>query len=189
MNSGNVFSLRYLRLWQAIGLCLVALVVYLSLTSDPPSMETVGGDKVGHFLAYLTLMAWHVQIYCSPLARLKLALAFVALGVMLEFLQGLTGVRTPDVYDGLAGIAGVLSGWLLAATRFDSCIFNCKNPIRIRFTAVDHIAFTVQNIGSCRIDSAKAFPAEYLSCRFGSVCAHFNLRRDEPRYCDAKVRL
>jgi VanZ family protein len=68
-------------------------------------------DKIGHFLSYAVLGA------LAALARLRLFATFpaaVALltgyGLAIEALQGLGGVRTPDLWDGSADALGAALG-------------------------------------------------------------------------------
>ena len=56
------------------------------------------------------------QIYVQRNARIAYALAFVAMGIGLEFLQGMTGYRSFDVMDMLANTIGVALGWILVFT-------------------------------------------------------------------------
>ncbi|HVQ62451.1 MAG TPA: VanZ family protein, partial [Burkholderiales bacterium] len=48
--------------------------------------------------------------------QLGIALAFAAMGVGIEFLQGLTDYRTFDVADMIANALGAGLGWSLAQT-------------------------------------------------------------------------
>jgi glycopeptide antibiotics resistance protein len=61
-------------------------------------------------------MFWFGMLASSARARLGWASAFAALGVALEYAQGLTGYRTFDVVDMAANTAGVALGWLAAVT-------------------------------------------------------------------------
>jgi VanZ family protein len=70
------------------------------------------GDKFGHIVAYSTLMIWFASIYRHLRQRLALAAGFVLLGIVLEFVQRLTGYRTFDIADMIADAFGVLVGWL-----------------------------------------------------------------------------
>ena len=110
-------SLKLRRVWTAIGIGLVALVVALSLTPRPIDFGVEEGDKLGHLLAYFTLMFWHAQLHPDRHARLALAVAFVLLGVGIEIVQGLTGYRTGDVVDALVNTLGVAVGWAAAPPR------------------------------------------------------------------------
>ena len=93
------------------------LVIYLSLTPNPPSIPGEAGDKIGHVVAYATLMMWFGQLYAGFRLRLQLAVAFAALGIALEFVQGYTGYRTFEVADMAADLLGVAVGWLIAPPR------------------------------------------------------------------------
>ncbi len=110
-------KLRYHRAWFALGVLWIATVIFLSLMSKPPHpLSFEQSDKLSHFLAYGWLMLWFCQLYTGTARRWGLAVAFVALGVGLEFLQSLTPDRTYDVFDMAANTSGVLLGWLLAIT-------------------------------------------------------------------------
>ena len=109
--------LRYHRTWLALGGLWIALVMMLSLMPNPPDpLSFEQSDKLSHFLAYGWLMLWFCQLYTGTARRWGWAFALVALGVGLEFLQGLTSYRTYEVLDMAANSGGVLLGWLLAAT-------------------------------------------------------------------------
>ena len=105
------------KLWVGVGWLIVAAIVYFSLFKLAIDTDIQGGDKLGHLLAYGGLMAWWSQLYLSGTARLKLALAFVALGGAMELAQGLTPNRYPEWLDLAANTAGVLLGWLAAPPR------------------------------------------------------------------------
>lgn len=103
----------------ALGWAWVAAVVYLSLTPSLPTVSVEGGDKLGHFSAYALLAYWFCQFYFRR-ARLAYLLAFVAMGVVLEFAQRATGYRNFELADMAANTAGVAAGWgaaLLAPLR------------------------------------------------------------------------
>ena len=107
--------LRAFGLWLAIGWALVALVIYLSLTSHP--IQTPGiefGDKIGHFFAYFTLVFWFCQLYTAR-RHGAFFLLFVLMGVGLELIQGQTSYRTFQLADMAANTLGALGGWGLAS--------------------------------------------------------------------------
>jgi hypothetical protein len=121
--------LRFLPAWLGVGAALVALVAYLSLSPDPFDAGRFNGVKVGHFIAYGTLMLWFSQIFRSTPGRMAVGLSLVLLGVVLEYLQGAIGYRTfaySDMRDntlgviaglglaymGLGGMLGRVDGWL-----------------------------------------------------------------------------
>jgi VanZ family protein len=67
-----------------------------------------GGDKLGHLAGYALLMFWFAQLYAR---RAVWAAGFIAMGIMLELLQGWLGYRSLEGYDMLANTGGVLLGW------------------------------------------------------------------------------
>ena len=109
--------IRLRRLWKVIGALLIGFVIYASLTPDPIAVPVERGDKYGHVIAYATLMLWFAQLHSDSRERIGWAVAFTAMGVGLEFLQHLTGYRTFEVSDMVAGALGVLAGWIAAPPR------------------------------------------------------------------------
>src|SRR5262245_22602982 len=105
------------RVWRAIGFCLVAIVVWLSLTPHPIDIPVEQGDKLGHFIAYATLMFWFAQLDRRHRMRIAYAAGFVALGIALEFAQRLTDYRTFDTADMGADALGVLFAWVASPPR------------------------------------------------------------------------
>ncbi len=104
------------KLWLSIGWLLIALVAYLSLISGPPTIDITGSDKVVHLLTYGALMLWFLQLY--PVSRRPfMALGFIAMGIVLEVLQGFTPDRDTDYLDVVANTVGVMLGWSLGKTR------------------------------------------------------------------------
>lgn len=109
-------------LWLSIGWLLVALVAFLSLTPEPPTIISAAGrDKVAHLLAYGALMLWFLQLY--PISRRPLiAILFVAMGVLIEVLQGFTPTRSTEYTDMVANTSGVMLGWMLGRTRLSEML-------------------------------------------------------------------
>lgn len=111
-------GLRYKTLWLSMGISLVVTVIVLSLIAPPKDMmETLPNDKLGHFTAYFVLMGWFAQIYHTNKQRWLYLIGFLMLGLTLEILQGLGGVRQADWLDMLANTAGVISAFLVTKTR------------------------------------------------------------------------
>lgn len=102
--------------WLGLGWGLIVAVVYLSLTPKPPSVDISQIDKVGHLLAYATLMGWWSQL---DTRHCRLALLFVLMGLAMEIAQGLTDSRQGDVLDMAANSLGVGIGWLASRLRPD----------------------------------------------------------------------
>lgn len=98
-----------MRPWYvAAGWAMVAAIVWASLTPSPPEVDFAASDKVGHLAGYAVLMFWFAQLY---LARGRYAAGFIAMGIVLEFVQGWLGYRAYEHYDMLANTLGVLLGW------------------------------------------------------------------------------
>jgi VanZ family protein len=105
----------YFPIWVVIGWALVGLVLYLSLTSNPPQVGDFPFiDKFNHFFAYSVLMGWFSQLYQSTKHQVIWAVGFCLMGVSLEILQGLGGHRYFEYTDMLANTAGVFLGWWLS---------------------------------------------------------------------------
>ena len=118
--------LRFFNLWLSIGWLLVLLVCYFSLMQDPPdfNIEFEYLDKLQHFISYFFLMAWFAQLYKIFEIRLFYVLFFVSMGVILEVLQGLGGVRFFEYGDMLANTLGVVSAWLITKTRLNNVLLS-----------------------------------------------------------------
>lgn len=108
--------MRLERVWVALGVLFVLLVIYLSLIPDPPNLGAPEGLKIGHVLAYAWLMIWFAQIYRAPWHRFRLALALCGIGILLEYLQGMTDYRGFEYSDMVINSAGVAVGFALAQT-------------------------------------------------------------------------
>jgi VanZ family protein len=97
-----------------IGWTLVGVIWWLSLTPQPPHVDFQQSDKVGHFLAYGGTMFWFCMLYRRPRTRLAYAVAFIGMGIAIEFAQGATGYRNFEVMDMVADALGVVLGWAVA---------------------------------------------------------------------------
>jgi len=98
---------------------LILLVVFFYLLPEPPELiEFEQGDKLGHLVAYLSLMLWFANIYSGRSKQIFLGVVFLAMGVILEFLQGLSGYRTFQYSDMVANGVAIFLGWFLAKTWF-----------------------------------------------------------------------
>jgi VanZ family protein len=98
----------------AAGWALAAAIVWLSLTPSPTSIDVEQGDKLGHFLAYGSLMGWFSLLYLRPAPRAGYAALWIAMGIGLEFVQGWLGYRDFEVFDMVADAIGVFAGWAAA---------------------------------------------------------------------------
>lgn len=111
------FRHRVRHFWLLLGWLLVLLVVFLSLTPAPVSLPIREGDKFLHALAYFVLMSWFANLYPRMSVRGGFAAGFIALGVILEFVQLLSGYRSFELTDAAAGAFGVAAGWIAAPPR------------------------------------------------------------------------
>lgn len=108
--------LKYKLLWLFIGYLMVVFVIYSSLSTSEAVLEISLSDKLMHVLGYFGLMGWFMQIYRGRRAGFVLAAVFITMGISLEFLQDLGGVRYFEIADMLANTLGVLLGWALSYT-------------------------------------------------------------------------
>jgi len=111
-------DLKWRFLWLAIGYALIALVFYLSLTSNPVKigMSFPYEDKVYHAFAYFVLMFWFAQIYHNKFQRNMIAMVLVCMGIMLEYLQSFNASRFSEPGDFIANATGVALGFSLTLT-------------------------------------------------------------------------
>ncbi len=73
----------------------------------PPQPFTFNGvDKIEHSLAYFLVAFCFYQAY--PSQRRTWAIALIAWGIGIEFIQGWSGYRYRDVWDMVANSTGVL---------------------------------------------------------------------------------
>ena len=94
---------------------MVAAVVVLSLI--PLDVDLAENeDKLAHFVAYGGLSFWFGILIEGRGRQLRIALAFAAMGVGLEFLQGLTDYRSFEIADMVANALGAALGLGLAQT-------------------------------------------------------------------------
>lgn len=112
-------NFKFSKFYLIFGWILILLVVLLSLSPESPKVTGFDqSDKLGHLVAYSTLMLWFANIYHGRKERASLILLFIAMGAVLELLQGLVGYRTFQYADMIFNTAGVFLGWLLARNWF-----------------------------------------------------------------------
>ena len=105
---------------------MVLTVCYLSLTSSPPELDIKFKyiDKLEHWLAYFILMIWFSQLYKSVRTRFFYLLFFILMGVVIEVLQGLGGIRYFEYGDMLANTLGAVTAWHVTKNRFNNLLFS-----------------------------------------------------------------
>jgi len=116
-------TLRFTKLWLSIGWSLVITIIVLSLMPPGPiTLDVPYSDKFQHILAYFVLMGWFAQIYHAPTIRLRMMARFILLGIALEILQGIGGLRTSDWTDVVANSVGVVLAWQLTKTQLSNLL-------------------------------------------------------------------
>lgn len=111
---------------------MVATVVVLSLIPLDLDLRD-HRDKLAHALAYFSLSFWFGMLLEGRGRQLMAALGFAAMGVAIEFLQGLTDYRTFDVFDMVANAIGAAIGFGLAQTRLRNALGWTESLIEIVF--------------------------------------------------------
>jgi len=142
--SNGMFSTNHLlfkRVWLALGVLMLCLVLILSVNSLPSVFETIMmRDKVAHAFAYASLMAWFAQIFRHDLTRLLLVVGLSLFGFGMEVVQGMVPTRQFDYRDMIANISGIICSWALAYTWVGNmfvkaeqmyCRLRVVNPIRV----------------------------------------------------------
>ena len=103
-------DLKHPRLWLSLQVFGMVAVGVLSLL---PAPDMGGSDKLLHFIAY-GAMSGGLSLLLPSWGRRVLGAVLVALyGVLLEYLQGLTGYRMFDPADMLTNAAGAACGLVL----------------------------------------------------------------------------
>lgn len=114
--------------WRGVFAQLIFFITWQTLTPDPddtePSIAIARfiaellfhdprfGDKVAHFLAYSALGGAAAFAHINIANRRWLTIAaLAAYGAFLEYLQGLGGVRVPEIADALANSSGVVAAY------------------------------------------------------------------------------
>jgi VanZ family protein len=127
--SEKLQALRWAMLWHSTAWLLVATVVYLSLAADMPAVPGEDSDKYGHLIAYGVMMYWFTQIYGRLRARIVIAAGLIALGIVLEFLQGYSGYRSFEYADMIANAVGVFLGWIAAPPRTPNVLSSIEKTV------------------------------------------------------------
>ena len=98
-----------------IGWLLILAIVTLSLINISSVIPNVNnGDKIGHFIAYFSLMIWFAWLYPKVWVRNLYAMGFIFMGGFMEVLQSLTQYRSMDINDFHMNTIGVIVGFVMA---------------------------------------------------------------------------
>ncbi len=120
------------RWWRIAFAALAIFVTWQTLTPDPDDTEggmalarwiaemlfrsAEMGDKVAHFIAYAALGSSAAFGQFRMLGKRAPVIAGIAVyGMALEGLQGLGGVRDPEIADAAANALGVLASFAAVA--------------------------------------------------------------------------
>ena len=110
-------SLHRLTLWLWLGRSAIVGVLALSLVPLPQiPLTPPQSDKLEHLVANFALTFWYAQLCADTRALAWRALGFVALGGIIEILQGFTAYRSAEWLDFVADGAGVAVGFALGTT-------------------------------------------------------------------------
>ena len=110
----------YRQIWITLGICYIAFIVVASLSRTPDvNLHISYADKIIHFFIYFILVGWFAQLYQKPYSRWLILIGAVLLGMLIEYLQGMTAYRSFDYADEVANTIGAVCAYLLAKTRLD----------------------------------------------------------------------
>ena len=102
--------------FRIAGIMLIMTIFTFSLFENLGSSLDILNDKVIHFTAYLVL-SFLVFTASLTFNRVLLLTGLVSLGVLIEFLQYISGLRNFEYMDIIANTLGVLVGFLIFKIR------------------------------------------------------------------------
>jgi VanZ family protein len=108
-----ISKLKYHFEWVIVGWAMVGVIIFYSLTPSPPIPGFSYADKLFHVAGYAGIMFWFAQLYEATRIRNLYAIAFMLMGIALEFAQDWGGVRVFEFGDMLANVLGVVLVWLI----------------------------------------------------------------------------
>lgn len=115
-----------------MGVSLITAIFVGSISDIPVEIKQfVLQDKVMHAIAYGSLMGWFAQIYRHDLTRLILVVAFIAMGILIEFLQSMTPRRQFEFLDMVANTSGIVLAWAMAYTWFGGLLAKFEKLIGV----------------------------------------------------------
>lgn len=125
-------DLRFRKMWLVIGYMMIAIVVYLSLTSDPlqVDMGLPYEDKLFHMLAYFSMMFWFMLIYHARRQQYGWAIFFISMGLLMEYIQGFNSARYSEFGDMIANTVGVMLALGLSVTQARFALVKLERYLR-----------------------------------------------------------
>lgn len=104
-------------MFKITGVVIILTIFLLSLLPGSDLPNVPGNDKLQHAIAYFVCMLCWGQVYRRPVHRLRLAIGFIAMGVLIECLQYFTPTRSFEFLDMVANAAGVITAWLVVTVQ------------------------------------------------------------------------
>jgi hypothetical protein len=93
--------------WLALGIALLVMVLYLTLSAPGLERRFPGGDKMAHASGFFALMFWYAALFERRFLIL-LGLALLALGGVIELAQGWMAIgRRAEWADFFANGVGI----------------------------------------------------------------------------------
>ena len=108
-----MLPLRWGRWWLIIGWMLVFSVIALSVLPGAADLRMNLSDKTGHTIAYLVLTIWFAGVY-NKSRYPWIVIGLIALGGVLELMQGQFFNRSAEFADLVANCIGIIVGILLS---------------------------------------------------------------------------
>jgi VanZ family protein len=109
--------LRQRKAWLALWLCGVTVLIVVCLLPSPDLPNLHVSDKLEHATAFALLAGSAVQLFQRWRALLVVAAGLLALGIGIEFAQGLfTTTRAMEAADVAADTTGIVVGLSIALT-------------------------------------------------------------------------
>jgi VanZ family protein len=105
--------LRYPYVWLGLGIFMVLSILALALLPNVPGLPFSNGDKYLHAFAFASLTLWFSGLVEDRRSG-ALALALLAYGILIEWLQHFTTYRMAEVGDVAADAIGIALGLSLA---------------------------------------------------------------------------
>jgi VanZ family protein len=114
----------------SIGGLYIAFIFYICLTPTPPQteIEIPFLDKIAHFLMYFGLIIWFGQIFCTKWMRWWF-ISFFSMGVLVENLQKLGGVRSFEYEDMISNAIGLTLGLFIVKSPLGELLSKFEDSI------------------------------------------------------------
>ena len=113
-------TLRFSAWWSALGVMLLAIVLYLCLEPPDGTGLPLLNDKLAHFLSFFALSAWFAALV-ERRFYWQVVVAALAVGGLIEIAQHLMAYgRSAEWLDFAADAAGVMLGIAVSLVSRDS---------------------------------------------------------------------